>query len=259
MPEPEPEPPDDGFRRDYVAEVDDVDAAGGWVVARINTSAVDRFDTVIVPGGMDQSAFEANNRLVLWNHGEDAPRGKVPVGRSAWVRYRRDRDDLLAKTVFAKDDFARGLFQLYRDNVLRAWSVNGKASKAPGMTGPPTADELKRRPDWKGAKTLYRAWSLTEYSAVTFPGNADALTEETSRALSDALARGLWMPDSLRELAARAPKPAPAPAPKQALPPLRGRTLEQVQASVLRQFEEAADRMVRQASEDALDLAKGKV
>ena len=259
MPEPEPAEAPRDFTRGVAAQVDDVDRAGGWVVSRINTADVDEFATVILPGGMRQQRFERNNRLVLWNHGEDAVRGKVPIGRSAWVRYRKDRDDLLAKTVFAKDEFSRGLFDLYRENVLRAWSVNGRPVDAPGTTGPPTADELRKRPDWSRARTVYRAWDLSEYSAVAFPGNLDAVTEETSRALADAVRRGLWVPESLKGLAARAPSVAPPPAPRPSLPPLRGRTFEQVQASVLRQFDEAADRLVRQAAQDALDLAKGRV
>jgi len=250
-----PEP----FLRDYVATVDDVDQAGRWVVARVNTSGVDRFNTVIVPAGMDQREFEKNNRLVLWEHGKDPTRGRVPIGRSNWITFRRSRDDLLAKTTFAKDEFSQGLFELYRDNVLRAWSVNGNPSpsKERGSSGPPTAAELKARPDWAGAEKVYRSWSLTEYSGVAIAGNADALTEETSRSIAGALARGAWLPESLKAVASRLPQLPPPARPK--LPPLRGRTLEDARADVERRSRETAQALMREAIQDARDIARGKV
>ena len=247
------------FARDFTATVDDVSASGRYVVSRINTGGVDRFHTVICPGGMVQRQFEANNRLVLWEHGKDPTRGRLPVGRSAWIKYRPAKDDLLAKTVFANDEYSQNLFELYRDGLLRAWSINGHPAAERGACGPPTAAELRARPDWDRAKTVYRSWDLTEYSGVTIPGNADALTEEVGRSLAAAVERGLWVPDQARELIARA-KPAPAPAPpKPTLPPLVGRTLDQVRAAFDRRFDEEADRMVRKAAQDALDVAKGRV
>ena len=246
------------FARDYTATVDDVSASGRYVVSRVNTGGVDRFRTVICPAGMRQGEFERNNRLVLWEHGKDPTRGRLPIGRSSWIKYRAAKDDLLARTDFAKDDYSQALFELYRDGLLRAWSINGNPCQERGAVGKPTAAELKARPDWAGAETIYRAWDLTEYSGVTIPGNADALTEETGRSLAAAVERGLWVPDQVRELIARAKPPAPTPK-SPPLPPLVGRTLDQVRAAFDRRFDEEADRLARSAAQDALDLAKGRV
>ena len=68
------------FSRAAESEVTDVDAGRRWVVARINTDAVDRFDTVVSPSGMDRTEF-LRNPVVLWEHGKDPVRGKVPIGR----------------------------------------------------------------------------------------------------------------------------------------------------------------------------------
>lgn len=222
--------------RDYAVDLDDVhDGDRKWVVARINTDALDRYQTVIDPLGVDRSAY-LKNPVVLWEHGKDPARGRRPVGRNAWIKARPEKRDLIAKTVFADDEFSRGLFNLYRDGVLRGWSING----TPVSSGPPTAAEVAARPELRSAKLVYRSLRLTEYSAVAVPGNPDALTEATSR--------GLWLPDLLR---ARVPVPA--------LPPLVGRTLGQVVASAERQAREIARTEIAEARADALDLARGRI
>jgi hypothetical protein len=222
--------------RDYVVDLDDVhDGDRKWVVARINTDAVDRYATVIDPLGIDRSFYQ-KNPVVLWEHGKDPARGRRPIGRNAWIKARPEKRDLIAKTVFADDEFSRGLFNLYRDGVLRGWSING----TPVASGPPTAAEVAARPELRSAKLVYRSLRLTEYSAVAVPGNPDALTEATSR--------GLWLPDLLK---------ARLPASK--LPPLVGRTLAQVVASVERQARELVGAEVARARADAIDLARGRI
>lgn len=253
MPEIEADEPEAfaPFKRAFDAEVDDVDAGKRWVVARIGTAAVDKLKTVVDPAGMDKADF-LKNPVVLWEHGLDRVRGRVPIGRSAWLKPAKGGTVTLAKTIFADDEFSRGLFDLYKDRVLRGWSIYGRPSKAPGKVGPPTAAELRARPELADCKTVYRSWTLFEYSAVSVPANADALTE--------AVSRGLWLPESLRGLAAAAdPKPAPPANPLPNLPPLRGRTKEDVEAAVMRAIRTEADAMLRAAYQDALDLARGKV
>lgn len=79
---------------------------------------------------------------------------------------------------------------------------------------------------------------------MAVPGNPDALTE--------AVSRGLWLPDLVRR---KFSLPAFAPV----LPPLRGRTLDQVVASVVRRARETAAAEIAQARQDALDLARGRI
>ncbi len=252
--------PDSEVRRRFTATIDDVDSERKWVVARINTDAVDSFDTVVDPAGMDRSDYE-RTKVVLWEHGLDPVRGRVPIGRNAWLKSEPGRGLILAKTVFADDDFSRGLFELYRDCVLKGWSVYGPSLQA----SPPTKEEIAKRPDLKRCKRIYRRWKLQEYSAVAIPGNLDAVTEACSR--------GVWLPSVIRTMVQDrapapiepAPEPSPEPAtapvepPPAALPPLVGRTREEVIASVERRAIGMARSELRQVMQDARDLARGKV
>lgn len=176
--------------RGYAAEVEDVQSQGDrrWVVARINTDALDSYGTVVDPRGMDKSEYD-RNRVVLWEHGQDPVRGMVPIGRNDWIKAEPGRGVVKAKTVFADDEFSRGLHALYRDDVLRGWSVRG----VPVQTGPPTRAEIERRPELAKCQTIYRKWRLKEYSAVAIAGNLDAVTEACSR--------GAWLPEVVRSMA----------------------------------------------------------
>jgi hypothetical protein len=243
------------FLRDYTAEIDDVsDGARKWVVARINTDAVDSYNTVVDPAGMERGEY-IKNPVVLWEHGKDAARGRVPIGRNSWIKARPEKRDVLAKTVFADDEFSRGLFELYRDGYIRGWSVNGVPTRA----GKPTKEEIARRPDLERCSLIYRGWTLKEYSGVAIPGNLDAITEACSR--------GVWVPDAVRSLLPPAPDPAPEPDAEPnpeppaipELPPLVGRSLAECLDSIERRSRDLARAELRQAMQDARDLARGKV
>lgn len=244
--------------RAFAGEVDDVNADRRYIVSRISTEGVDRYKTVILGSGMRQDEFERDNRLVLWEHGADPQRGRLPIGRSSWIKYRPDRGQLVARTDFAKDDYAQLIFEQYRDGILRGWSINGDPSKAKADTGPPTAAELRAHPDWSAVKTVYRSWMLREYSGVVYPGNVDALTEEVSRSISRAAAAGVWIrPEILERLNPITP-PAPPPATPE-LPPLVGRTLEDVSRELVSRCNQLAPAMLRQALQDAREIARGRV
>lgn len=275
------------FARDYTAEVDDVnDGERKWVVSRITTASLDSFGTVVDPNGMDRSEYE-RNKVVLWEHGKDAVRGRVPIGRCSWIKPRRDKGDVIAKTVFADDDFSRGVFGLYRDGALKGWSVYG----LPVQVSPPTKEEIARRPELERCKAIYRRWVLKEYSGVAIPGNLDAVTEACSR--------GAWVPDVVRAAAeavgtaggyATCPeckargvsrdgdhevcpsghryKPVAKGPPDDGgsvgvtgsdLPPLRGRSYDDVQSALDRRIKALVPGMLRDAIEEARDLARGRV
>ncbi len=86
--------------RAYLAHVEDVNHRERSVVAKINTSSVDRYRTVIDPRGIALSNYRANP-VVLWEHGHDAARGAMPVGRNEWIRpaIGPDGPELIAKTL----------------------------------------------------------------------------------------------------------------------------------------------------------------
>lgn len=184
--------------RAYEATLD-VSEGERAVVAKINTASVDRYGTVIEPRGIDLKAFRTNP-VVLWEHGQDA-RGRLPVGRAAWVKYDRTDDSLIAKTIYNDDEFSESVFRCYQNKVLRGYSVN----VLPREYSKPTPDEVKKSPDKADAWMVYRSSELAEYSAVSVPGNAEALTL--------AVSRGLAIPATImRSLGRLAPPKAPASA-----------------------------------------------
>lgn len=183
--------------RDFSAMVEDVSTQERMITARINTSSVDRFHTVIDPKGIDFTAYK-KNPCVLWEHGKDPTRGSLPIGQNKWLK--NMGSEIRARTQFGKDDYSQALFEMYRDGLLRGWSV--RVLPEPGTFGPPTKAEIKARPElsreWKdeGGRwqsiTMYRKGELAEYSAVCVTGNAECLSLLESR--------GIWFPETARDL-----------------------------------------------------------
>jgi hypothetical protein len=180
--------------RAFNAAVSDVDKGRRSLVARINTDAVDRYQTVIDPAGGQLEAYQ-RNPAVLWEHGKDPRRFTDPIGRNLTIQIDgsgRSRS-LLARTKFLEDDFSQQRFEWYRDGTLNAFSVN--ILPRAEHCGAPTREELRARPEWGPAQLIYRRWDLLEYSGTTIPGNAECLvTERKSPAPSapDPMAIRAW-------------------------------------------------------------------
>jgi len=86
----------------------------------INTGEVDRYQSIIVPAGMDFTAFRANP-VMLWMHGLDAA-GSWPVGRVLEIN--RTAELIGVKWEFDLDgELAAELDRLYRQKWLRGLSV----------------------------------------------------------------------------------------------------------------------------------------
>lgn len=174
--------------RTYAATVDDVSNAERMVVAKINTGAVDRYRTVIDPAGVDLKQYRANP-VVLWEHGKDPSRGAMPVGKNVGISAIKARNgSIVARTQFGKDDYSQALFEMYRDELLRGWSVN--ILPVDKDCSPPTKEERRARPELDSCEMMYRSSELAEYSAVAIPGNAEALTMMERR--------GIWFPAEAR-------------------------------------------------------------
>ncbi len=186
--------------RAYDASVDSVNKDDMSLVVRINTAGVDRYKTVIDPGGAKLENYR-KNPVVLWEHAKDPRRFTDPIARNQWVRTDGGQrpTSLLAKPLFLQDDFSRQRWEWYRDGVLNAFSVN--ILPVDGSSSPPTKEETRTRPDWESAHTIYREWDLAEYSGTTVPGNADALVAGRAVQLLDLVSRSLlWLPDEVKEL-----------------------------------------------------------
>jgi hypothetical protein len=187
--------------RAYTARVEDINTRDRSLVAKINTCAVDRYRSVIDARGIDLAAYRANP-VVLWEHGRDVARGAMPIGRNEWIRpaIGPDGPELLAKTSFYSkgkkgDDFTERLWECYRDGDMRAFSVNVVPDER--TMSPPTADEKHDRPALEDCLMMYRKSDLAEYSLVSVPGNAEALTMDEARNVRKLVARGLALPADL--------------------------------------------------------------
>jgi len=174
----------EAITRAFEAKIDDVKADDRSIVAKINTSGMDRHKTVILPRGGALENYR-KNPVVLWEHGQDPARGRLPIGKNQWIK--TTDDAIVAKTMFRDDDYSRMLWEAYRDEDLRGWSVMALPSEG----SPPTIDEIARSVP-KECQFVYRAWELGEYSGVAVPSNPDTL--------SQLVARGLWIPSDARTM-----------------------------------------------------------
>lgn len=176
--------------RSYGAVIDDVNASERSVVAKISTGEIDRYRTVIKSNGVDFTNYR-KNPVVLFEHGKSPIRSTLPIGRNAWIKQDGvGNGRILAKTIFAKDEFSDLLFSFYKDETMRGWSI----SILPEDAGPPSRDEIRSRPEMKDCELVYRTSEILEYSAVGIPGAADCLTDPELRSLSKLVVRGFWEP-----------------------------------------------------------------
>lgn len=208
------------------------------IVHIITTDSVDRYKDVVLPKGGKLENYRKNPVVLL--HHENL---RVPIGRNLWIKPSGDGRGLVAKTIFATNDEAEEVYQLYRERVLNAWSIGMRPIKG----APPTEADIRGRPDWAGCAWIYREWELLEYSAVDIPANPDAVTL--------AVSKGLVLPKWLK--ADPPPAPAPSPAPE-SLPAFR--TLAEVEAGLgtrLRAYDWSG--VAAKAARDSLDRLRGRV
>lgn len=173
--------------RSFEARVDDVTPVDRSIVSKINTSSVDRYNTVILAEGIKLENYR-RNPVVLFEHGKDPNRGSLPIGRNIWIK--SGNGSLIARTQFHKDDYSQALFEMYRDGLLRGWSVNVLPEAE--RCSPPTKEEIRVNPTWRDCSMVYRGTDMAEYSSVAVPGQAEALTIMEQR--------GIWFPDEARSV-----------------------------------------------------------
>ncbi len=171
---------DEIITRSYESDLETALDGERSVVARINTGSIDEFRTIIDPMGADISDFNSN-APVLWQHGSEAIRGSLPIGRG-WAKVRKGNGDMIGKCFFADDVFSETLFRMYQNKTLRGWSIR----MVPTEASPPTKDEIRSNPALNGCQMIYRKWKLKEFSAVAVPGNSECLSLLVSR--------GMWTP-----------------------------------------------------------------
>ena len=155
-------------------------------VSWISTQAVDRFNEVVLAGGMDDSQF-AQNPIVTLNHAYEMP----PVGRSLWRKRVRDGSTfgIKAKTLYPVQ--ARILArrrtvdagQDLRPGPGRAGRRPSRSAFCRSRSAPRTPAEMQQN-NWPADVVLIESWLLLEYACCWLPGNQEAIVEEVSKSLS---------------------------------------------------------------------------
>lgn len=155
----------------FVSEIKSIDEKEMTLTAAISTDTVDRMGEVLDPRGIDIKNY-TKNPVVLFAHDYSQP----PIGKAMWVR--RDGQMIISKVKFASTAFAQEIFQLYKEGIMKAFSVGfvpkdyveGDGKKSPRLT--------------------YTKWELLEYSAVPVPANPDAIAL--------ALQKGIVLSDQIK-------------------------------------------------------------
>ncbi len=261
----------ESMSRAYEARIDDVSATRRTVTAKINTGVVDRYRSVVLPSGGDFSNF-IRTPAVLWEHGQDPTRGRQPIGHCTSIKFRRADDDILAVTRFKDDEYSQRILEDFGNGALTSFSIDFLPSG--DHSSPPSKEELRSNPKWEGAEVIYRKWEMTGYSAVSYPGNPEAL--------AIAVERGLWVPDDVRSMLGAGqtraetdgegdpetspptdpetePIPEPEPDPVLEIPHVRAYTLEELTAICLRTLLLPMLAVYEEQRRNADDLARGRV
>lgn len=119
----------------------------------ISTIDLDRYEDVVLPGGMDAKDF-LKTRTVLFNHNSDMPIGK---NRELTIV----NDGVIAHTYFSETPFANDIYTMHKEGILNSWSIGFR-------TKVQEYDEVRE------VNTI-KEWELFEYSSVSVPANPNAI------------------------------------------------------------------------------------
>jgi len=217
------------------------------VTAVINAAVLDRDGEVVLPTGCDLSDYE-KNPLVLFAHDYY----QLPVGKC--VAIKRDKDNLVAKTVFAsrpathpegEEWFPDTLYDLFKQGVLRAFSIGFE----PVEMRDPTKGDMDR---WgSGCRRVFSKWKLFEYSVVPVPANPDAVATAVGKGVCKAAfaTKVLGYVEPPPPAPAAPPEP-PKPAPRKTVlfvvnppAPPPAMSAAEIQQAIRRGFAKAAGRL----------------
>lgn len=152
------------LKKVFNSEIRAINETEQTITAYISTNSVDRMGEVLDPAGVDLTNYK-KNPVVLWAHDYS----QLPIGKALWTK--RDGEGVISKVKFASHAFAQDVFQLYKEGIMKAFSVGfipkdwveGKSAKDPTRT--------------------YTKWEMLEYSAVPVPANPDAVSLAISKGL----------------------------------------------------------------------------
>jgi hypothetical protein len=181
-----------GIFRSVDGAYTEVSKRRGLVRAIVSDDSNDRYNTAFLPHGADWSGYMKAGGPVLFDHGIGT-RGTLPVGNAEAIERSKfkGRDCLVQDTRFwDSDEFAKTIKDAYESKRMRGWSIRC----LPTSQSPPTASEIRNRPDWAKTSLVYRTYELAEVSATAIPGNANCLTQDILRSAVGVLALGGTIP-----------------------------------------------------------------
>ena len=157
------------LRREFVATDVFVDDDERTVTATITTSAVDRYNEVVLAKGAELENF-LKNPVVLWVHNSHEP----PIAKALWIK--KSRNKIVAKLKFVSkevSEFAEQIYQMYKSGFLKAFSIGFRPDF--DEIRAPKPEEIEKNPAWANVRRLFLKWELLEFSAVPVPANPEAL------------------------------------------------------------------------------------
>jgi hypothetical protein len=180
----------------YESTVQDGPVGPGECIVVLTTDRCDRDGEVVLASGGILDNYR-RNPVVMYGHAKGTPEegeAGLPVGKNVWIKPTRDGHGLVGKHVYDLDDsFSARVCGKAKRGYLNTHSI----TFLPIEYGPPTREEIARRPDWAKAKRVYRKWELVEYSVVAMPANVDAETlAKRGKTMGDEQAKGAADPVS---------------------------------------------------------------
>lgn len=168
--------------KQFKAEEVTVNVGSREVIAVISTDAIDREGEIVIPSGLIKTNY-GGNPVVMYSHNWQSEHAvgteSLPIGTTRWVK--QVNNTIVAKYyVSDKTQFARDIFGLLQDGVLKAHSVGFTVLEE----SPPTPDEIRDNPEWANARNIVRQWELLEFSVVPIPCNPEALTMAVAKGYS---------------------------------------------------------------------------
>lgn len=183
------------IRKDYTPAHIDLPPGERSFVAWITMDIVDNEGDVVIGSGVDtKSVFmgvngdpaRPGNPVVMAVHDYQ----RWPLGTCEWIKLAKPYakstfSGLKAKTFIDEDPDALKVFGMIQRRVVRGVSIGFRPpdDMKTSEWGPPTAQELRERPDWKTARRIIRRAVLLEYSVVPIPMNQSALIFAVSKGL----------------------------------------------------------------------------
>lgn len=154
-----------------------VDEKARTIDAVISTEQVDRDGEVILTRGIKLDRYR-DNPVVLFMHDPYSLIAKCNDGPK--IRKRGGVTQLVGKAHFADTPLAYEVFALASGEFLRGASIGMLPSSL--SVREPKPDEL-RRDNFKGARAVIDKSEMIEFSFVSIPANADALTTAMTKGL----------------------------------------------------------------------------